>query len=79
MVVASESKQRQRVAESLIKTLTGSDPIAAEKHYEGERELYPQFKLWFGIDRALKIVRLEVGIWSRIPPNSFGACSSSRR
>ena len=72
MVVASESEQEQRVAESLIKTLTGSDKITARKHYEGEREYYPQFKLWFGINHALKIVGLDEGIWSRIHQIPWG-------
>jgi P4 family phage/plasmid primase-like protien len=66
MVIASENEEDQRVAESLLKTLTGSDTVTARKHYEGEREYSPQFKLWFGINHEPRITGVDDGIWSRI-------------
>jgi P4 family phage/plasmid primase-like protien len=66
LVIASESEQDQRVAEALIKSLTGSDRITARNLYESDREYQPQFKLFFGINHPPNIRGTDEGIWSRI-------------
>lgn len=66
MIISSENEEDQHVAESLLKTLTGSDTIVARKPYQCEREYEPQFKLWFGINNAPRITGVDDGIWSRI-------------
>jgi len=66
MVVASENEQDQRLAESLLKTLTGSDTITARKLYHEDEEFQPQFKLWFMVNNEPKIIGTDEGIWSRI-------------
>ena len=65
-VGASEAEEGAKLAEALIKNLTGSDRITARKHYEGERSYTPQFKLWFGVNHKPKIYGVDDGIWSRI-------------
>jgi P4 family phage/plasmid primase-like protien len=66
MVIASENEEDQRIAESLLKLLTGSDTVTSRKHYVGEVEYAPQFKLWFGVNHEPRITGVDEGIWSRI-------------
>jgi len=66
MVIASENEQEARLAEGLLKTLTGSDTVTARKLYEEEQEYIPQFKLWFAVNNEPKIIGVDDGIWSRI-------------
>jgi P4 family phage/plasmid primase-like protien len=66
MVTASENEQDKRLAEGLLKTLTGSDTITARRLYEEEREFLPQFKLWFAVNHKPRIIGVDEGIWSRI-------------
>jgi putative DNA primase/helicase len=65
-VSASENEQEARLAEGLLKTLTGSDTITARKLYEAEEEFLPQFKLWFAVNNEPRIIGVDDGIWSRI-------------
>ncbi len=65
-VVASENDQDSRLAEGLLKTLTGSDTITARKLYQEEQEFLPQFKLWFAVNNEPRIIGVDDGIWSRI-------------
>jgi putative DNA primase/helicase len=65
-VTASENDQDSRLAEGLLKTLTGSDTITARKLYESEEEFLPQFKLWFAVNNEPRIIGVDDGIWSRI-------------
>jgi putative DNA primase/helicase len=65
-VVASENDQDSRLAEGLLKTLTGSDTITARKLYQEEEEYLPQFKLWFAVNNEPRIIGVDDGIWSRI-------------
>ncbi len=66
LVVSSENDQEQRIAEGLIKNLTGSDTITARKLFQEEEEYLPQFKLWFGVNNEPRITGTDEGIWSRI-------------
>ena len=65
-VTASENEQDARLAEGLLKTLTGSDTITSRKLYEEEQEYLPQFKLWFAVNNEPRIIGVDDGIWSRI-------------
>lgn len=65
-VTASENDQDSRLAEGLLKTLTGSDTITARKLYQEEEEYLPQFKLWFAVNNEPRIIGVDDGIWSRI-------------
>jgi P4 family phage/plasmid primase-like protien len=65
-VLASENEQEARLAEGLLKTLTGSDTITARKLYQEEEEFLPQFKLFFAVNHEPRIIGTDDGIWSRI-------------
>ena len=65
-VAAIESEQNIRLAENVIKAITGGDRITARHLYKGSFEFYPQFKLWLATNHLPKIIGTDDGIWSRI-------------
>ncbi len=77
-VTVSEPQEGMRLNESLIKQLTGGEPVTARKLYENECEFHPELKLWIGTNHKLIIRGTDDGIWRRmrvipmaggIPPN----------
>lgn len=78
LVVASESEANQRLAESLVKALTGGDMIAARFLHREFFEFEPQFKLILSTNHRPRIIGTDNAIWRRvrlipfnvtIPPN----------
>lgn len=65
-VVAAESGEGRRLAEGLVKTLTGSDTVVARKLYENEREYRPRFKLWLATNHPPEIHGTDEAIWRRV-------------
>jgi putative DNA primase/helicase len=65
-VAATESAQNVRLAENLIKSVTGGDRITARHLYQGSFEFQPAFKLWLATNYKPRIVGDDEGIWSRI-------------
>jgi putative DNA primase/helicase len=65
-VSASEAEDGQRLAESLIKALTGGDTISARHLYTEYFEFKPQFKLWLGTNHKPGIRGTDKAIWDRI-------------
>jgi putative DNA primase/helicase len=47
MVTATESEEGARLAESLVKQLTGGEPILARFLHQEFFEFIPQFKIFF--------------------------------
>jgi putative DNA primase/helicase len=66
LVCATEGKQNGRLAENVIKFLTGGDKVAARFLYQEHREFEPQMKLWLGTNHRPRIVGTDVAIWSRV-------------
>jgi putative DNA primase/helicase len=66
MVCAMEGEQNQRIAESLIKTLTGGDKIAARFLHREYVEFEPQCKFWLATNHKPRIIGTDHAIWSRI-------------
>jgi putative DNA primase/helicase len=65
-VSATESAQDVKLAENLIKALTGgNDPITARHLYKGSFEFLPTFKLWLATNHKPNISR-DKAIWDRI-------------
>jgi putative DNA primase/helicase len=65
-VTASESEANQKLAEGLVKQLTGGDTVTARFLYQEEFEFEPEFKLFLGTNRKPDISGTDEGIWRRI-------------
>ncbi|WP_442957034.1 phage/plasmid primase, P4 family [Peribacillus sp. Aquil_B8] len=66
LVAASESEEGAKLAESLIKQLTGMEPIQARFLYGNPFEFVPQFKIFFTTNHKPDINGDDLGIWRRI-------------
>jgi putative DNA primase/helicase len=66
MVSATEAEEGQRLAESLIKQITGGDTISACFKFKEHFEFRPQLKLWLLTNHKPQIVGTDEGIWRRI-------------
>ena len=62
-----EVEEGRRLAESLVKALTGNDMIAARELYTNRiTEFRPTFKVWFGTNHKPEIRGTDNAIWNRI-------------
>jgi putative DNA primase/helicase len=66
VVVASEITQGKSLHESLVKDLTGGDPINARKIFESPYTFEPTHKLWLYGNHKPVIKGTDNGIWRRI-------------
>lgn len=66
LVVASESGHGKKLAESLVKQLTGEDMISARFLHQEYFEFMPTFKIWFVTNHKPDIRGNDDGIWRRI-------------
>lgn len=65
-VAASESDEGRRLAESVVKAMTGSDTLSA-RFMRGEWfDFKPEFKLWLATNHKPTIRGTDKGIWDRI-------------
>ena len=64
--VAMESEENQRLAESLIKAMSGGDQLTARFLYGEFFSFYPQFKLFLGTNHRPNIRGTDTAIWRRI-------------
>ena len=55
-----------RLAENIVKTVTGDDIVTARKQYSGSKDFKPKFKLWLASNHEPKIIGQDDGIWSRL-------------
>jgi putative DNA primase/helicase len=65
-VSATESEAGKRMAESVVKQLTGGDTICARFLYGEHFEFRPHFKLWLATNHKPHIVGTDEAIWRRI-------------
>lgn len=65
-VTSSEVAEGRRLNESLVKSLTGSDTVAARFLYSETFEFRPAFKLWIAANHRPVIRGVDTGIWRRI-------------
>lgn len=66
LVTTVEPDEGARLAEGLIKQLTGGDPVTARKLFGDEFEFNPVFKLWMATNHKPVIRGTDPGIWRRI-------------
>ena len=65
-VTASETGPAHRLEESLVKQVTGSEPVTARFLFHDEFEFVPRFKLTLSTNHKPTIVGTDHGIWRRI-------------
>jgi len=65
-VVSIEVEEGKKLAEGLIKTLTGGDTVCARFLYKEGFEFVPQFKLFLAANHAPRIKDDDAAIWRRI-------------
>ncbi len=65
-VTATESEAGKRMAESLVKQLTGGDQVSARFLYGEFFEFKPSFKLFLGTNHPPKVIGSDEAIWRKI-------------
>jgi len=66
MVVSIEVEEGQRMAEALIKHLTGGEEITASFKYGSTFEFFPMFQLWLAANHRPRVRADDNAIWRRI-------------
>src|SRR5699024_6936580 len=64
--VTTEPDEGMRLAEGLLKQLTGGHVVPASRLYGNEFEFRPQCKIWMGANHKPVIRGTDLGIWRRI-------------
>ncbi len=65
-VVSIEVDEGKRLAEGLVKMLTGGDSVSARFLYKEEFTFMPQFKLWLAANDVPKVKDTDEALWRRI-------------
>lgn len=65
VVTATEPDAGARLSESIIKQMTGRDPISCRELHKGIFQYIPQFKLWLSANHKPVIRGTDHGIWRR--------------
>ena len=66
LVTAMEGESNQKMAESLVKQLTGGDAMTARFLFKEYFEFIPQLKLWMATNHKPKVTGDDPAIWRRI-------------
>ena len=70
-VSSIEVEKGKRLAEGLVKLITGGDTVTARFLYQEYFSFIPQFKLWLVANDKPKIDSEDDGMWRRIIPINF--------
>lgn len=73
LAVANELEEGSKLSETLVKSLTGQDPIVCRHLYQAPFEYLPNFKLVMVGNHKPHINGTDNGIWRRIRFVEFGA------
>jgi len=66
LVVSIEVDEGKKLAEGLVKMLTGGDTVSARFLYQESFNFLPQFKLWLAANHPPRIKDNDSAIWRRI-------------
>lgn len=66
MVLGAETDEGRRLAESLVKQLTGGDAMKARKMHKDYYSYAPIFKLWLAVNHPPIVRGTDYAIWRRI-------------
>jgi putative DNA primase/helicase len=73
-VFASETEGGRRLAESLIKDMTGNDVLSARFMRAEFFDFKPEFKIWMGTNHKPEIRGTDNAIWDRLKLVPFAVC-----
>lgn len=73
LVTTTETEKTRRLAEGLVKRLTGGDIITASFKHERTFQFVPRFKVWLAANHKPQIGGTDYGIWRRILLIPFAA------
>ncbi len=65
MVLATETNQKGRLNEGLIKSITGGDMVTGEAKYKPPMTYQPRYKLWLSSNPEPDIKSTDEGFWRR--------------
>ncbi|MDI1437469.1 phage/plasmid primase, P4 family [Polyangium sorediatum] len=65
-VVSIEVDDGKRLAEALVKSITGGDTVTARMLYQESFEFKPTFKLWLAANHAPRVSDEDLAMWRRI-------------
>lgn len=71
IAIGVEVDEGKRLAEGLVKTLTGGDTVSARFLYKEFFEFRPQFKLWLAANDRPRVSATDTGMWRRIAQVPF--------
>lgn len=66
LITTAESREKGRLDENLVKSITGGDPIKGRKLYKDYFEFWPTHKLLLQTNHKPQIVGTDLGIWRRV-------------
>lgn len=66
LVTASETEEGAKLAEAVIKEMTGGDTQTARSMFKGSMQFQPQWSIWVGTNHYPVISGTDDGIWDRI-------------
>lgn len=66
LVLSSELERGRRLAEALVKEVSGGEKIAGRELYGATFEYYPTFKLWLVANDVPWVSSDDTGLWRRI-------------
>jgi putative DNA primase/helicase len=66
LVATIETEDGRKLAEALVKSLTGGDRIRARKCHRDSFEFDAEFKVWLAANHKPQVRGTDVGIWRRI-------------
>jgi len=66
LVVSIEVEDGKKLAEGLVKTISGGDTVTARQLYKKEFEFRPAFTLWLAANDAPKVRNDDDAMWRRI-------------
>ena len=66
LVTSSEGEDGARLAEAIVKQLTGGDRVTVRRLYEREFEFTPTGKIWLSTNHKPVILGTDYAIWRRI-------------
>jgi putative DNA primase/helicase len=66
LILASETKPRERMNEHILKQLTGDETIVTERKYADDMAIKPVCKIWFAINHEPRVRDDSAGFWERV-------------
>jgi putative DNA primase/helicase len=66
LITSSEGESNSKLAEALIKQLTGGDIVTVRRLYEEEFEYRPEGKIWYATNHKPEIRGTDEAIWRRV-------------